>query len=250
MPNGNYTKREELLNQSAEKSNNSTERSKSVERSFMEVLPAISNKNNQSLTIKQPRRSVVPITSIKRTMQAKENIILDKNRSFNRKKGEFLNYLDLSNIDRKFNLVKEGKAEPPLEYEVPDLSRNESSSTIFKLHSKRKSPSSKLSFASRKDTEMKVIYNINTNNKEFSINQSYYDQLIAQANDTRLNNYSKFSVIDKNKSTLTPVDSFKGNEYFLPHVSKFSDPLVNNKLENEIRTLKNLLSIPIMIKNK
>ena len=53
-----------------------------------------------------------------------------------------------------------------------------------------------------------------------------------------------------NKSTLTPVDSFKGSENFLPHVNKFADQLINNKIENEIKTLRSLLSIPITIKNK
>lgn len=195
LPNGNFSKREELLNQSAERSNSSTDRSKSDERTYMAVLPSISNKNNQSLIIRKSRKSIGPITSIKRSKQSNDKFIMDKNLSFNRKKGEFLNYLDLSNIDRKFNLVKEGKAEPPLEYDVPDLSRNDSSSTIFKLHSKRKyPPSSKLSFASRKDTEKRIIYNINTDSNG-SVNQNYYEQLLNQLNDKRLNN-SKLSIIE------------------------------------------------------
>ena len=81
LPNGNFSKREELLNQSADRSNNSTDRSKSDERAYMAVLPSISNKNNQSLIIRKSRKSVDPITSIKRSKQSNDKFIMDKNLS-------------------------------------------------------------------------------------------------------------------------------------------------------------------------
>jgi hypothetical protein len=79
-------------------------------------------------------------------------------------------------------------------------------------------------------------------------NSCYYEELINQAKNSKLENM-RFPIINRSIEDIRLKESQKINKsYVLPHIDKFSDNLFNKSNDKDFDVLKNLLRIPISAK--